>query len=106
MVHKAAHDLSLKLEAIPDKFLRLDYLEYLSNSRERLAKLVNVHRDEIVLVSNVSAGIHTVLTNLEWEKEDIIISCTRPRTSLTLVLEPTHVSPYSQHDAPFPSCDR
>lgn len=82
VVHKAAQELSLKLEAMPDKFLRLDYLEYLGSSRERLAKLVNVHQDEIVLVSNVSVGIQTVLANFEWKTEDVIICCARSSTSV------------------------
>ncbi len=65
----------MRIEAIPDKFIRLEYQAYLVESRERLAKLVNAQRDEIVLVPNASVAINTVLRNLEWEKEDIIIRC-------------------------------
>ncbi|KAF9450691.1 PLP-dependent transferase [Macrolepiota fuliginosa MF-IS2] len=73
VVHKTISDLNFKLEANPDKFLRLDYLSYLNDVRDRLAKLVGAQRDEIVLVPNASVGINTILRNLEWEKEDTII---------------------------------
>ncbi|KAF5361898.1 hypothetical protein D9756_002035 [Leucocoprinus leucothites] len=73
VVHKVANDLTLKLEANPDRFLRLDYLQYLTDVREKLAKMVNAQRDEIVLVPNASVGINTVLRNFEWEKDDVII---------------------------------
>lgn len=63
-------------------------MSQLVESRERLAKLVNVHRDEIVLVPNASVAINTVLRNFEWEKEDLIICCEwiHNLTSLSLKL--------------------
>lgn len=75
IVHKAAQDLSFKLEANPDRFLRLECLDYLNDVRQRLANLVKVDRDEIVLVPNTSVGVNTVLRNFEWEKDDVIICC-------------------------------
>ncbi|EKM81466.1 hypothetical protein AGABI1DRAFT_105046 [Agaricus bisporus var. burnettii JB137-S8] len=73
IVHKVAQDLSFKLEANPDRFLRLECLNHLNDVRQRLANLVKVDRDEIVLVPNTSVGVNTVLRNFEWEKDDVII---------------------------------
>ncbi|KAJ3555960.1 hypothetical protein NP233_g12087 [Leucocoprinus birnbaumii] len=73
VVHKVANDLNLKLESNPDRFLRLEYLHYLTDVREKLAKMVNAKRDEIVLVPNASVGINTVLRNFEWEEGDVIV---------------------------------
>ncbi|KXN90567.1 hypothetical protein AN958_04080 [Leucoagaricus sp. SymC.cos] len=97
VVHKVSNDLILKLEANPDRFLRLDYLEYLTSVREKLSKLVNAQRDEIVLVPNASVGVNTVLRNFEWEKEDIIICFNTSYTSV-------YKTAYNLGDmAPFPT---
>jgi selenocysteine lyase/cysteine desulfurase len=59
--------------------LRLDYLQYLTDVRAKLAKMVNAQRDEILLVPNASVGVNTVMRNFEWKKDDVIICCTFPQ---------------------------
>jgi selenocysteine lyase/cysteine desulfurase len=44
--------------------------------REKLAKLVNVDADEIVMVPNTTHGINTILRNFEWKQEDWLMPCT------------------------------
>ena len=57
-----------------DRFIRLHIPEYLNPARHRMAALVGAGPEEIVFVPNTSHGINTVLRNLLWNKDDIIIT--------------------------------
>lgn len=65
--------LSAEIESRPDKFIRRLYPGRLAVVRERLAHLVGVERDEIVMVQNATHGINTVLRNLIWSPDDVIV---------------------------------
>ncbi|KAJ9608148.1 hypothetical protein H2200_007136 [Cladophialophora chaetospira] len=60
-------------EAAPDKFLRYQYIDLLDKSRARIAELLNAPVDECVFVQNATAGINTVLRNLQYKEKDCII---------------------------------
>jgi len=51
----------------------------LINARQKVADLIGAKLDEVVLVSNASMGINTVLRNFDWEEGDIIFACGCPR---------------------------
>ena len=75
-VIEAINELTLEIESNPDLFHRMTYQKRLIGAREKLASLIGAKTDEIVLVSNASMGINTILRNFEWEKDDQIFVCT------------------------------
>jgi selenocysteine lyase/cysteine desulfurase len=71
----AAIEATLKsIEGNVDRFIKLHLPEYLTPARHRIAKFVGAGLDEVVFVPNTSHGLNTVLRNLAWNKEDIIIT--------------------------------
>lgn len=62
-------------EASPDGFLRYDYPSLLDESRLAIAKLVNMHIDETVLIPNATTAANTVLRSLLFEPGDFIVCC-------------------------------
>ena len=66
----------MEIESNPDLFHRMTYQKRLIGVREKLASFIGAKTDEVVLVSNASMGINTILRNFEWEKDDQIIVCT------------------------------
>jgi len=73
-VQEAAKALADRVEANPDLFHRLTYQGTLKEARAQLAALVNVHADELVLVSNATTGVNVVLRNLDWSAGDQLIA--------------------------------
>lgn len=61
------------MEARPDTYLRYTYLELLEQSRKAIAPLLGVSMDEVVFVPNATTGVNTVLRNLVYEKDDVIL---------------------------------
>jgi len=53
----------------------------LVNARQKIADLIGAKLDEVVLVSNASMGVNTILRNFEWEEGDIIFACAYPLSS-------------------------
>jgi selenocysteine lyase/cysteine desulfurase len=72
-VRVACDKLSARIEANPDRFMRIDCIHHWNEARTRVAKLIGAETDECVLVNNTSHGITTVLRNFEWNEGDIII---------------------------------
>lgn len=72
-VRVACDKLSARIEANPDKFLRIERVHHWIEARTRVAKLIGANTDECVLVPNTLHGINTILRNFEWHEEDIII---------------------------------
>jgi hercynylcysteine S-oxide lyase len=75
-VLEAVKELTLEIESNPDLFHRLTYQKRLNAVREKLARLIGAKTDEVVLVTNASTGINTILRNFEWEHGDQIFVCT------------------------------
>ncbi|KAJ7439071.1 pyridoxal phosphate-dependent transferase [Mycena galericulata] len=72
-VTAAANALDAKVELNPDRFVRLEYEPALSQTRERLARIIGAEPDECVLVPNVALAMNTVLHNIQWAAGDTII---------------------------------
>ena len=53
--------------------MRVELASYMRPLMARIAKLVGAERDEIVLVPNASHGVSTVLWNIEWHEQDILV---------------------------------
>ena len=49
------------------------YDEYSIIRRRQVAELIGAKRDEVVLVTNTTHGLNTVLRNIEWREGDIIL---------------------------------
>ncbi|TAQ91564.1 hypothetical protein B7494_g82 [Chlorociboria aeruginascens] len=56
-------------EQAPDRWIRYIYPKLLDESREAIAKLLNVSTSTIVLVPNATTAVNTVLLNLVWNKD-------------------------------------
>jgi selenocysteine lyase/cysteine desulfurase len=70
-----AQKLTNVIERNPDLFLRALYQQKLIDVRAKLAKLINADTDEVVLVTNATVALNTILRNLSWRPEDVIIIC-------------------------------
>ncbi|KAI0880536.1 PLP-dependent transferase [Annulohypoxylon maeteangense] len=56
-------------EAMPDQFIRYQAPDFLNESREAVAELLNAPTDTVVLVPNASVGVNTVLRNITWNED-------------------------------------
>jgi len=74
-VLEAINELTAEIESNPDLFHRLAYQQRLIDVREKLSRLIGAKTDEVVLVSNASMGVNTVLRNFNWEQSDEIFAC-------------------------------
>ncbi|KAJ7110373.1 PLP-dependent transferase [Mycena crocata] len=73
-VIEACKILDSEAESNPDRWIRFTYLPRLTAVRERIASMIGAKTEECVLVPNASHGISTVLRNIEWMKDDIIVA--------------------------------
>ncbi|KAF8815672.1 PLP-dependent transferase [Phlegmacium glaucopus] len=96
-VIEATNKLSAEIESNPDLFHRLTYQERLIEVREKLSRLIGAKRDEVVLVSNASMGVNTVLRNFNWEQGDQIFTFSTTYGSISRTVQSLSDSP------PFPS---
>jgi selenocysteine lyase/cysteine desulfurase len=62
-----------ELERSPDVFIRYHQPRYLDEARKAAAKLLNVPKNETVFVPNASTGVNTVLRNLAYVPDDVIV---------------------------------
>ena len=69
-----------------DRFIRLHLPEYLGPARRRMAAFVGAGPDEVVFVPNTSHGTNTVLRNIVWNKDDIIITGRRQQPNYATTL--------------------
>ncbi|GKZ84338.1 hypothetical protein AnigIFM56816_009661 [Aspergillus niger] len=72
-VRTALRHFQDQVEARPDPFIRYTTPKELDVSREAVAKLLNVPRSECVFVKNATTGVNTVLHNLPFKSDDVII---------------------------------
>jgi selenocysteine lyase/cysteine desulfurase len=57
----------------PDTFIMYDLPRLIDQSREAVAPLLGVPVDEVVFVPNATTGVNTVLRNLKYEKNDVVV---------------------------------
>ncbi|KAF8987258.1 pyridoxal phosphate-dependent transferase [Cyathus striatus] len=85
-VQQAANALSDTVESNPDLFPKLTYTILLAYVRKEVANLIGTKADEVVLVTNASVGINTVLRNFVW-KRDIIVAANTSFVSISKTAE-------------------
>ena len=73
MVLHYQQQLQSECEASPDKFIRYTYLALLKASRAAIAPLLGADPHEVVLVPNATTGVNTILRNLNFQENDVII---------------------------------
>lgn len=66
VVRDAVYAWHAEIESAPDPFLRVRFSEEIYKVRSRLAALVHADADEIVLVTNATTGVNTVLRSLSF----------------------------------------
>lgn len=96
-VYEASQRLCDQIEANPDRFIRITLASMMVDVRKRLAKFINAPDvDDIVLVSNASHGFNTVLHNIDWKSDDIIIGCKLLLHVVSSLIYSFFFSPFSQ----------
>ncbi|KAF2746058.1 aminotransferase family protein-like protein [Sporormia fimetaria CBS 119925] len=67
---------SLQTQAIqrPDTFISYTTYSLLAKSRSFLAPFLGVHADEVVLIPNATTGVNTVLRNIKFEMNDVVLT--------------------------------
>ncbi|KAI5119107.1 hypothetical protein M0805_007855 [Coniferiporia weirii] len=85
-VLEACERISREIEANPDRYMRITYKPLLVTVRSRVAQLIGAETDECVIVPNATHGVNTVLRNLDWSKDDVIVQTkvTFPSVSRTI----------------------
>lgn len=72
-VRNALHNLQSEAESRPDPFIRRTTPQALDSSRQEVASLLHVPKDEVVLVKNATTGVHTILHNLGLKRGDAVV---------------------------------
>ncbi|KAJ7844869.1 PLP-dependent transferase [Mycena olivaceomarginata] len=72
-VMDACKVMDWEAQSHPDRFMRFDFAPRLTDVRQRIAALIGAKTDECVLVPNASTGISTILRNIQWTGDDIIV---------------------------------
>lgn len=65
--------LQSESEERPDTFIRYTYLDLLKSSRSAIAPLLGADAGEVVFVPNATTGVNTILRNLQFEENYVII---------------------------------
>ncbi|KAK7063726.1 Arginase/deacetylase [Favolaschia claudopus] len=65
--------MDTEAESNPDRWVRFTYTPRLRSACAQLAAFIGAKTEECVLVPNASHGVSTVLSNIEWQKDDIIV---------------------------------
>ncbi|EYE97798.1 putative aminotransferase family protein (LolT) [Aspergillus ruber CBS 135680] len=73
LVRHALHNLQSEAESRPDLFIRRTTPQALDSSRQEVASLLHVPKNEVVLVKNATTGVHTVLHNMGFKKGDAVV---------------------------------
>jgi len=66
-------ELRMQLERQPVKFYQREFEPLLDLSREVLGKFIGANRDDLVYVTNATAGVNTVLRSLSFEPGDELL---------------------------------
>ncbi|XXG95914.1 hypothetical protein Hte_002190 [Hypoxylon texense] len=72
-VREYQQKLQCETEAKPDTFIRFSYPRLLREAREAVAPLLGAETDEVVFVPNALTAINTVLRNLTYRDDDVIL---------------------------------
>ncbi|KAI1463829.1 PLP-dependent transferase [Daldinia caldariorum] len=58
-----------RTEAAPDAFIRYELPGILNDNRDAIAKLLGAPTETVVFVPNATAGVNTVLRNIDWDDD-------------------------------------
>jgi isopenicillin-N epimerase len=72
-VLKFQQELQARLERQPVQFLVRDLEPLLDQTRSEIARFVNAHADDLVLVPNATSGVNTVLRSLRFKRSDELL---------------------------------
>lgn len=72
-VQQAQSHYNSLCHARPDTFIVSDLPKLINISRAAVAPLLGADTDEVVLIPNATTGINTVLRNLKFGEEDVVI---------------------------------
>nr|AOR51838.1 PLP-dependent aminotransferase [Phaffia rhodozyma] len=72
-VLKYGEEITAACESKPDLFLKREYIPLLATARAQVAELMKAKSDDVVLTPNTSHAISTVLNNIAWKENDIIV---------------------------------
>ncbi|KAJ7804934.1 pyridoxal phosphate-dependent transferase [Mycena olivaceomarginata] len=72
-VMAACRVLDSEAESSPDYWMKFTYPPRLINVHPQIAASIGAETDECVLVPNASHSISTVLRNIEWQEDNIIV---------------------------------
>ncbi|KAH8806596.1 pyridoxal phosphate-dependent transferase [Flagelloscypha sp. PMI_526] len=89
----SCNELTATIESNPDIWTRTLYDPRLVEVRETIALLVGVPVNDLVIVQNATTAINTVLRNIEWHHEDIILVCSTTYNSIDRVSQYLHDIP-------------
>jgi selenocysteine lyase/cysteine desulfurase len=73
LVHDVQDGFTKLSQERPDTFIVYDLPKLIDVSREAVAPLLGVLVDEVVFVPNATTGVNTVLRNLKFEENDVVI---------------------------------
>jgi selenocysteine lyase/cysteine desulfurase len=72
-VHKVQHEYQQQTNGRPDAAIRYENPDHLDKSRAALAKYLHAPVETCVFVPNASTGVNTVLRNLVFKPNDVIV---------------------------------
>ncbi|KAH8601765.1 aminotransferase family protein-like protein [Bisporella sp. PMI_857] len=73
LVRSAQNEFSDLAQERPDSFIVYDLPNFIDSSRAAIAPLLGAPIDDIVFVPNATTGINTVLRNLKYEENDVVV---------------------------------
>jgi selenocysteine lyase/cysteine desulfurase len=73
VIRPVLHDLQLKAEVNPDRWLRRDMFAEMDKNKQAVSALLHCSPDELVFVTNAMTGINTVLRSIPLSPGDKII---------------------------------
>jgi isopenicillin-N epimerase len=71
---KLQAELRAQMEAEPIQFLWRNYEERLQPARQALAKFIGAQSEDLVFITNATAGINAVVRSLNWRRGDEILT--------------------------------
>ena len=89
-VQKRLHQYQAQSEARPDYFQRYEFPALLDSSRAAMASFLHLPVDEVVFVPNATTAINTVLENLRFDKDEVILHLSTLYGSVAKMIEYIH----------------
>jgi len=72
-----------EIDGNPDVFQRRDYLPKLNDVCAKTAAIIGAQESEVVVVPNATHGVNNVLTEIDYNAGDIIVTCALPLIYVT-----------------------